>query len=79
LGPFNVFYPYVPRHGNPFQNCLQGTFKNFFQNGAEQNGFSNILFNIRDGLRLTSAEAYLSLAAQRQNLHIAIESQVGQM
>ena len=47
------------------------------QNGRDQTGFSNVLFNIKDGLRLTSAEAYLHFdeTEVRKNLHIALNSQ----
>lgn len=47
------------------------------QNGPQQTGFSNIQFNIKDGRRLTSAEAYLYPAvAQYSNLHVSVDSHV---
>ena len=47
------------------------------QNAERQTGFAPFQFNIRDGQRLTSAEAYLLPAVQqRSNLHVALNSHV---
>lgn len=45
-------------------------------NGKEQEGFSRMQTNVRDGVRSSSGAEYLARATGRNNLHIALKSYV---
>ncbi|XP_063704373.1 glucose dehydrogenase [FAD, quinone]-like [Culicoides brevitarsis] len=54
------------RYLNPFNEL----------NGKQQTGFARPHGTIRDGLRCSTAKAYLRPAVHRKNLHVALNSQV---
>ncbi|XP_050719520.1 glucose dehydrogenase [FAD, quinone]-like [Eriocheir sinensis] len=70
-GPIGVTpAPLTPLTKAFIQGGLELGYQLVDYNGPEQLGFSQATFNIRDGVRSSTAEEYLKPASSRHNLHI---------